>query len=62
MSRTNAAPAPNPGPKPVPMTTEAVARIYRAAARAGNGRIPAGDFEARAAKAAAHNQRTQKQK
>jgi hypothetical protein len=62
MARRKAAPAPKPGPKPVPMTTEAVARIYRATARAGNGQIPAGDFEARAARAAAHNQRTQKLK
>jgi hypothetical protein len=44
------------------MTTKAVARIYRAAALAGNGQIPAGDFEARAARAASHNQRIGKMK
>lgn len=52
----------NSSPKPTPMTTEAVARINRAASLAGNGQIPAGGFEARAARAAAHNQHPQKQK
>jgi hypothetical protein len=62
MTRTKAVPARQIAPKPVPMTTTAVARIYRAAARGGNGQVPPGGFEARAARAAAHNQRTEKLK
>ena len=38
-----------------PMTTQAVARIYSATAKSGNGTIPKGGFEARAASAAAKN-------
>lgn len=38
-----------------PMTTQAVARINSATARAGNGSVPKGSFAATAAKAAAHN-------
>lgn len=42
----------------VPMNTQAVARIYAAKAKAGDGTIPKGGFEARAAKAADVNART----
>lgn len=62
MSRTKGKPRSKTSPKPAPMTTKAVARIYRATALAGNGQIPRGGFEARAARAAAHNQGTHKLK
>jgi hypothetical protein len=48
--------------KSAPMTTKAVARIYKAASHKGSGQVPAGGFEARAARAAAQNQRALKHK
>lgn len=44
------------------MTTDAVARIYSATAKAGDGSIPAESFAARAARAAAVNAKTTKGK
>lgn len=44
------------------MTPEAVARIYSAKARAGDGTIPKEGFEARAAAAAAAHSPVSKQK
>jgi hypothetical protein len=55
MTHRKAGSPPKPSPK-TRMTTEAVARIYRAAALKGNGTIPPGGVEARAALAAAINE------